>query len=150
MLTEDEKIEKDGKHCGHCNRNTFLPYEYEWTCFSCTYNVKKRKHELSKIQRKKNSFINRIKYAEVKKFSICEYVYKNYKDDDFDKKFELSSTLKIKKLKINSTLIDIYKNMVEKPDFEQNYWSRTAEGIYRNGHDSNRLMKWIYYFDRSN
>ena len=76
MLTEDEKIEKDEKHCGHCNRKTFLPNEYEWTCFSCTYNVNKRKHELSKIQRKKNSFINRLKYAEVKKFSICEYVYK--------------------------------------------------------------------------
>ena len=51
-LTEDI-IEKYGKHCGHCNRNTLLPYEYEWTCFSCGYNVNKRKHELSKIQGKK-------------------------------------------------------------------------------------------------
>ena len=40
--------------------------------------------------------------------------------------------------------------MIEKPDFEQNYWSRTAEGIYRIGHDSNRLMKWICYFDKYN
>ena len=30
-LTEDQIIEKYGKHCGHCNRNMLLPYEYEWT-----------------------------------------------------------------------------------------------------------------------
>ena len=40
--------------------------------------------------------------------------------------------------------------MLENPDFEQNYWSRTAEGIYKNGHDSNRLMKRICYYDRAN
>ena len=51
-LTEDEIIENYGENCGHCNRNTLLPYEYEFTCFSCGYNVNKRKHELSKIQRK--------------------------------------------------------------------------------------------------
>ena len=47
---------KNGKHCGHCNRNTLLPYEYEFTCVSCGYNVINRKHELSKIQGKKNNF----------------------------------------------------------------------------------------------
>ena len=30
-LTEDEIIEKYGKRCGHCNRSTLLPYEYEFT-----------------------------------------------------------------------------------------------------------------------
>ena len=70
-LTEDAIIEKYGKRCGHCNRNTLLPYEYEFTCFSCSYNVSKRKHELSKIQRNKINFINRLKYAEFKIFSIC-------------------------------------------------------------------------------
>ena len=39
--------------------------------------------------------------------------------------------------------------MLENPNFEQNYWSRTAEGIYKIGHDSIRLMKWICYYDRS-
>ena len=33
--------------------------------------------------------------------------------------------------------------MSENPDFEQDYWSRTAEGIYKIGHDSIRLMKWL-------
>ena len=55
-LTEDEIIEKYGKHCAYCNRNTLLPYEYEFTCLTCGFNVIKRKHELSKIQRKKNKF----------------------------------------------------------------------------------------------
>ena len=60
-LTEDEIIENYGKHCGHCNRNTFLPYEYEFTCIVCGYTVNKRKHELSKIQRKKINFMSRLK-----------------------------------------------------------------------------------------
>ena len=52
-LSEDEIIQKYAMNCGHCERNTLLPYEYEWTCFSCGFNVIKRKHELSKMQRKK-------------------------------------------------------------------------------------------------
>ena len=52
-LSEDEIIQKYAKQCSHCKRNTSLPYEYEYTCLSCGYNVIKRKHELSKIQRKK-------------------------------------------------------------------------------------------------
>ena len=52
-LTEDEFIQKYRKHCGHCDQNTLLPYELEWTCVSWGYNVIKRKHKLSKIQRKK-------------------------------------------------------------------------------------------------
>ena len=28
-LSEDEIIEKYGKHCGHCNQNTLVPYENE-------------------------------------------------------------------------------------------------------------------------
>ena len=50
-LTENEIIQKHAENCGHRNRNTLLPYEYDFTCFSCGYNVIKRKHELSKIQR---------------------------------------------------------------------------------------------------
>ena len=70
-LSEDEFIKNYGKRCGHCNQNTLLPYKYEFTCFSCGFNVNKRKHELSKIQRKKIIFINRKKYAEQKIFCIC-------------------------------------------------------------------------------
>ena len=97
-LTEDEIIQKYGRRCGHCNRNTLLPYEYELTCFSCGFNVNKRKHELSKIQWKKINFINRLKYAEVKIFSICVEVYKIYEGNVFDKVYEVLSTLK-KKIK---------------------------------------------------
>ena len=38
--------------------------------------------------------------------------------------------------------------MLEYPDFEQEYWSRTAIGLYKNGHDFITLMKWISYYDR--
>ena len=99
-LTEDEITQKYSKQSGHCSRNTLLPYEYEFTCFSRGYNVIKRKHELSKIQRKKISFINRLKHAEQKIFFICIDVYKIYEGNDYDKIYEVVSVLKNKKLKI--------------------------------------------------
>ena len=148
-LTEDEIFEKYAKRCGHCNRNTLLPCEYDLTCFSCGFCVSKRKHKLSKIHWKKINFINRLKYAEAKIFSISVDVYKVYEGDDFDEIYKILSTLKNKKMKINNTLTDIYKDMLLNPNFEQNFWSRTATGIYKIGHDSIRLMKWICYYDRS-
>ena len=39
--------------------------------------------------------------------------------------------------------------MLENPVFEQDYWSRTTEGIYKIGQDSFRLMKWLFCYDRS-
>ena len=39
--------------------------------------------------------------------------------------------------------------MLSNPNFEQSYWSRTAERIDKIGHYSIRLMKWICYYDRS-
>ena len=89
--------------------------------------MKKRKHELSKIQREKIIFISRLKYAEVKIISICLDVNKIYEGDDYDKKFEVLSTLKNKKLKINNTLFNIYKIMIENPFFEQNHWFKTGK-----------------------
>ena len=59
-LSEDEIIQKYGKECGHCNRNTLLLYKYEWTCVSCGFNLTKGKHELFKIERKKK-FYKKIK-----------------------------------------------------------------------------------------
>ena len=118
-LTEDEIIQKYGKFCGHCKRNTLLPYEYDYTCVSCGYNVNKRKHELSKIQRKKINFIIGLKYAEVKIFSICVDVYKIYEGDNYDEIYKILSTLKNKKLKINNNIIEIYKNMLRNPNLDK-------------------------------
>ena len=128
-LTEDEVIQKYAINCGQCSRNTLLPYEFEWTCISCGFNLKKRKHDFSKIQRKKINFINRLKYAEQKIFCIFVDVYKIYESNNCDEIYKVLSTLKNKKLKINNTLIEKYKDMSENPDFEQDHWSRTAEGI---------------------
>ena len=109
-LTEDQLFEKYANCCGHCNRNTLLPYEYEFTCIACRYNVSKRKHEVSKKQPKKIYIINRLKYAEVKIFSICVDENKIYQGVDFNKIYEVSSALKNKKLKINIILIEKYKD----------------------------------------
>ena len=46
-------------------------------------------------------------------------------------------------------MLEKYKKMLESPNFEQIYWSRTTIGIYEIGNDSIRLMKWICYCDRS-
>ena len=101
------------------------------------------------MQRQKINFINRLKYAEVKMFSICVDVHKIYESDNFDKIYEVSSTLKIKKLKMNNTSIEIFEGMLENPNFEQNKYSLTSSGIYKIAHDSFRLMKWICFYDRS-
>ena len=74
---------------------------------------------------------------------------KVYESDDYDKKFEVLSTFKNKKLKLNKILIEKYTDMLKILDFEQDFWSRTATGIYKKGHNSVRLMKWICYYDRS-
>ena len=54
-LIKDEIIENYAKHCRKCRKNTSLQYEDEYNCVSCGYNILKRKHELTKIQRKKIS-----------------------------------------------------------------------------------------------
>ena len=120
-LTEDEIIEKYEKRCGHCNRNTLLPNECEFTCFSCGFNLNKRKHEFSKIQREKINFINRLKYAEEKIFCIFIDLYVVYPGNDYDEVYKVLSTLKKEELKINNILIEKYKNTLENPNFEQNY-----------------------------
>ena len=76
-------------------------------------------------------------------------MYKIYEGDIFDKIYDVLSTLRNKKLRTNDILIENYKNMLELPDFEQDYWSRTATGVYKIGHDSIRILKWICYYERS-
>ena len=84
-----------------------------------------------------------------KTFCVCIDVYKIYENNVYDKIFEVLSTIKNKKLKVNHIVTEKYKDMLENPDFEQDYYSRTAKGIYKNGHDSIRILKWICYDDRS-
>ena len=65
-----------------------------------------------------------------KNFSICVDVYKIYEGGDYDKIYEVLSTLKNKKLNINNILIEIHKDMLKNPNFEQNTYSPTSTGIY--------------------
>ena len=39
--------------------------------------------------------------------------------------------------------------MNENLDCEQEYWSRAATGLYKIGHDSIRLMRWLASYYRS-
>ena len=90
-----------------------------------------------------------MKYAEQKIFCVCIGVYRIYGGNDYDKVYEVLSTLKNKNLKLNNVLIEKYKDMLENPDFEQDHSSRTAEGIDKIGHDSIRVMKRLTDYDRS-
>ena len=61
-----------------------------------------------------------MKFAEQKIFCICVDLYRIYEGDDYDEIYKILSTLKNKKLKINNALIEIYKDMLLNPNFEQN------------------------------
>ena len=82
-------------------------------------------------------------------FSICVDVYKIYEDNDYDKIYEVLTTLKNRKLKITNILIEKYRDMFKNPNFEQNHYSLTSSGIYKNAYDSIRLTNLICYYDRS-
>ena len=49
----------------------------------------------------------------------------------------------------NTLIVEKHKDMNENFDFEQEYYSGTAIGIYKSGYDSIRLMKCLAYYDRS-
>ena len=57
--------------------------------------------------------------------------------------------MKNKNSKINKTLSEKSRDVLENPNFEQNKNSITSNGIYKIAHDSVRIMKWICSYDRS-
>ena len=75
-LREDEIIQKYGKQCGHCNQNTLFPYECEWSCLSCGFNLTKRKHEFTNKQRKKLSLSTTN--MQNKKYFVFVLMYKKF------------------------------------------------------------------------
>ena len=74
-------------------------------------------------------------------FCICVDAYRIYEGNDFDKIYEVLSTLKNKKFKLNNILIQNYNDLLETLDFEQHYYSRTALSICKVGHGSIRILK---------
>ena len=72
-----------------------------------------------------------------------------FEGTDFGNIYEVLSTLKKKNFKRNNMIIEEYENNSEKPDFEQDYCSKTGIGIYKIGQDSIRLLKWLAYYNRS-
>ena len=55
-LTQDEIIQKYSKLCPSCGRNAMLPYQYEFTCLPCGYNIKKLKINYLKFNEKDKHF----------------------------------------------------------------------------------------------
>ena len=70
-----------------------------------------------------------------------------YECTDFNRINKFLPELKNKKSKVKDIVIEKYKNMNEYPDFEQDYYSLTAKGVYINEHDSTQFMKWIAFYD---
>ena len=54
-----------------------------------------------------------------------------------------------KKFKIINIIFEKCKNILENPNFEHNHYSRTAEGIYKIGHDPKSLMTWLADYDEN-
>ena len=75
-LTEHEIIQRYGKFCPSCNRNTMLPYEYHHTCYFCNHNIVKTKEQLSNVSKKKRNFALRLNYGKKKILTICVEIAK--------------------------------------------------------------------------
>ena len=84
-LQKMKLIKKMEKNCMHCTRNSFSPYEHEWTCLSWGYNVIKREKLTLKNPTKKLNFINRLKFSQHNIICICIDVYDVY-ENVFSKK----------------------------------------------------------------
>ena len=82
-------------------------------------------------------------------FVFCIDVYKTYEGNDYDKIYEVLSTRKNKKIKINNILNEKNRDLLKNPDFEQNKNLLTSTSICKIAHDSIRILNWIHYYDRS-
>ena len=94
ILTDEQIFGKYAIICPSGNRNGSLPYQYEWTCYFCNYNIIKQKHELTLNQRKKLSFASRIKYAEQKIIVICTDIIQIYDGHDYKTMLDVLSQIK--------------------------------------------------------
>ena len=123
-------------------KEPLLPYEFEFNCIACSYNVIRRKSELSKISLKKK-FVTRLKNAHHKKLCICKEVYLISEGNGFNDFCEVLTGTKNKKIKIKGELKAQYQKMNKNPDVEPNHYLKTAKGICKIGQNSKRLMKWM-------
>ena len=129
-LFEDEFIQIFAKQCMHCLQKTLLPYKYDFICIAFGYNIITQKIELTDIQRKKINFVKRLKHADRKKFMyLPRFIWKKA-DRIFDEIFKNLSQLKNKKFKKLKISLKKYKNMSERADFEQTFFSRPARSVY--------------------
>ena len=105
-LVEDQRIESYANRCLYCTRNTLLPYEYEWTCVACGYNVVRRNNELRESQRKTMNPMNRLKYAENKIICLCIDGSRAFDGGDIERSTVCLTRLKIRKLHIKKITLN--------------------------------------------
>ena len=141
ILSDDQILQKYAKQCLSCNRKGLLPYQYEWSCYFCKYNIIKQKHELTLSQRKKLTFASRIKYAEQKLITIAIEIIQIYDGEDYNKMFEVLSQIKKKKLNIKKDFIKYYNEMDS--NYQQTQISLSQKNIYKISCESIRLMKFL-------
>ena len=82
-------------------------------------------------------------------FCICIDISRIYESKDIEEIFKLTSQINNRKLIIKDIFNEKFKDMLENPIFEKNCYSITAEGIYKNAHDTKKLIKWLAFYDRS-
>ena len=149
--------EEYAKQCMQWTGNTIIPHKYEFTFVACGHNVKKQKNWnynktaflfflrfLTKQQPSIN-FFNRLKCAEKKTLCICVEIYKICEGEVLNEKSENLSKFKFEKWNLKNIIIEKFKKT--EPFSEQEFFLRTAKGVYRSGHDSIRLNKWTARLD---
>ena len=125
--------------CGRCNRNALLEYQYEFVCYVCEFNVK-RKNELSKFQRKKStSFKGRITYATPNIIGICMEVNLLTQTITLDVIGTFLAYLNQKKLNVIEEILKMFDDLPD--DFETNALIRKAGGIHKACNYALRMMK---------
>ena len=129
-------------------KNACISYEKTFCLIKMNYclHIIKKSREITELQRKKIGFINRLKYAQHKILCIYIDLYKLYEVNDFIQFFDVLSRIRDRKLRIKIEVTEKNKNIDEK--FGQSHYYRTAIGIYKIGHNSSRLEKWIAYYHR--
>ena len=99
-LSEDEVIEIYAKQCFHLIEIHYYHTNKNGLAFNVATMLFNENINPLKINEKKIKFINRLKNAEHNLICICIDVYEIYESDDYDKIYEVLTSLNNKKLKL--------------------------------------------------
>ena len=143
QLTQQQRKIKP-PNCPSCKRNNWLEFDKGYYCQNCDYINNKQKHQTDKKVRTQDQYFStRLPYANKKLrgiyYSMVNTTYKST-DDMINKLQGLKGKTKLKIYKNISNYYDEmkYKNF----RFEENPFSKNAEGISKIYHEVSLLMKF--------